>query len=283
MARPSPRSAHPPRRVVVTGGTRGIGFGLVRAFARRGCPVMLAGRTRTGVDAALAALEADPAPQGADPRTALVAGHPCDVADADQLQALWDAARERFGGVDVWINNAGVDLPHVGAWKLEAAEVERIVATNLLGAMHGSTVAVRGMLAQGGGRVFNMEGLGSDGRIVAGAAVYGATKAALTHYTRTLAKDLRSTPVRAALLSPGIVLTDLWGDPEQLAPAAEFVMRALGDRVEPVAEFLAARVLADPPNGARVAWLTRAKILRRFALAPLRRGRLGDLRVRRGS
>ena len=83
--------------IVVTGSTRGIGLGLVKAFRARGHSVMIISRGAAAVDAAV--VEVSAAPGSGD-----VIGHTCDVSDRDQVQALWDAAFAKWGSVDIWIN-----------------------------------------------------------------------------------------------------------------------------------------------------------------------------------
>ncbi|WP_207943168.1 SDR family NAD(P)-dependent oxidoreductase [Actinomadura sp. KC345] len=86
--------------------------------------------------------------------------------------------------------------------------VDKAVAVNLLGVLHGSAVAVAGMTRQGGGTVWNMAGLG-DGRTVPGLIGYGATKRGTDYLTTGLAKEVEGGPVKVAHLSPGMVVTDL--------------------------------------------------------------------------
>ncbi|MCF2531543.1 SDR family oxidoreductase [Yinghuangia soli] len=254
------------RVVVVTGGTRGIGLGLVQALLDRGCRVALCGRSEASVAAAVAALDA-----AAD----RVLGRSADVADRRQVQELWDATAAAYGRVDVWINNAGATTSRKPLWQLPADQVDTVVAANLLGVAHGSAVALAGFTAQGSGDLWNMEGFGSDGRTLPGLATYGSTKRAVTYLTTALAKEAaaHSTGVRVAHLSPGMVVTDLlthdYSDAE-LAQAAK-VFRILADRVETVAPWLADRVLEGARNGGRVAWLTRRKAMGRFLAAPIRR------------
>ncbi|MEU4821995.1 SDR family oxidoreductase [Actinomadura sp. NPDC023710] len=247
--------------VVVTGGTRGIGLGLAREFLARGARVAVCGRSRESVDKALAELGDG------------VVGVVCDMADRDRVQALWDAAAEAFGHVDHWINNAGVSTSRRPLSELPAEQLETVVAANLLGLMHGSAVAVRGMTAQGGGTLWNMAGLGGDGRTVPGLIAYGATKRGADYLTTGLAKEVEGGPVTVAHLSPGMVVTDLLTrdySPDELAKARK-VFNILADRVETVTPWLADRVLAGTRNGGTVAWLTTPKIMGRFLLAPLRR------------
>ena len=90
--------------VVITGSTRGIGFGLAREFLRRGRRVLVCGRNAETTEKAVLAL----AEYGAE-----VFGQACDVTQLEQVQALWDAATARFGKVDIWINNAGLSTRRV--------------------------------------------------------------------------------------------------------------------------------------------------------------------------
>ena len=252
------------RVVVVTGGTRGIGRGLVEAFLDRGCAVAFCGRSASSVDTAMADLSGRSV-------TAVVA----DVVDEPAMQKLWDEAVSTFGRVDVWINNAGVSAPRGPVHELDLQRVRDAVDINLLGTMTGSAVALRGFLAQGSGQLWNMEGFGSGGQMAPGMAAYGASKRAVTYFTKALLKDTKGTPVQVGLLSPGIVATDLLtgdydGKPAELEKAKR-IFNILGDRVETVTPWLADQVLATSRTGAHVQWLTKPKAFGRFATAGFRK------------
>ncbi len=258
--------------VVITGSTRGIGRGIAKSMLqqRAECRVVVSGRSETG--SAEAATEIAGEAKVDEDR---VLGVGCEVADGAQVQALWDAAVGRFGRVDIWINNAGVVNRAVPFCELEPAEIDELVATNIAGVMHGSRVAMQGLAAQepAGGAIYNMEGLGSDGRMIAGMIPYGTTKYALRYLTKGLAKEVKGTPVRMCHLSPGMVTADLLvGDLAGLS-AAERAQRVkliniLADKVETVTPWLAARILANNSNGNHIAWLTGGKVALRFLLAP---------------
>jgi NAD(P)-dependent dehydrogenase (short-subunit alcohol dehydrogenase family) len=227
--------------------------------------VTISGRTAAGVAKAVAELSA-----AYDPDR--VFGHPCDVRHLEQLQSLWDAALDRYGKIDIWINNAGIGQPQTPFWEHDPDQCASIVGTNLLGAMYGSRVALRGMLDQGFGAVYNMEGMGADGRKTRGFAAYGTSKSAVRFFTESLALDTAGTPVIVGALSPGMVITEFItgqyeGRPEDLERVKP-IFNVLADKVETVAPWLADRVLANHKNGARIVWLTTPKILARFLTSP---------------
>jgi len=184
--------------IVITGSTRGIGYGLADSFLALGCAVTISGRTQVAVDKAAVELAAKHDAER-------VFGHPCDVSSFEQVQALWDAAKARFGKIDIWVNNAGLGHEQMSFWEIPTERVETIVNTNVLGTMYGSKVAILGMLEQGFGALYNMEGLGSGGRRVEGTSVYATSKAGLHYFDESLAQELSDTPVIVGSLNPGMV------------------------------------------------------------------------------
>ncbi len=213
------------KSIVITGSTRGIGYGLADEFLKRGCQVIVNGRSQSSVDTAVASLVAK---HGAE----RLAGQPGDVTQPEAHQALWDAAVDAFGKVDIWINNAGVGHPYLMAWEIPPETVNQVVDIDVKGVIFGSQVAVRGMLAQGFGHLYNMEGFGSNNRTREGLSVYGSTKSALRFFTRSLTGETEKTPVKVSTLSPGIVITDFIteqyaDDPEGLE-RAKSVFNTLG-------------------------------------------------------
>jgi NAD(P)-dependent dehydrogenase (short-subunit alcohol dehydrogenase family) len=256
------------KNIVITGSTRGIGYGLAEAFLRKGCAVAISGRRETSVRRVTTALA-----NRYD--RAQIFGQVCDVTDFDQVQRLWEAVQTEFGRIDIWINNAGLANPQLEFWQHPPRRMADVVQTNLLGTMYGSKVAITGLLAQNGGALYNMEGLGSNGRRVAGLTLYGSTKYGLRYLNEGLVDETRGTSVLVGTLSPGMVITDLltsqYQDRTEDWESAKRIFNILADQVETVCPWLAGRVLANKKHGARITWLTRPKIMARFLLAPFRK------------
>lgn len=253
------------KHVVITGSTRGIGFGLAKGFLDLDCSVSISGREQDSVEQATNKLSAQ------YPRDHIL-GIACDVRDPEQIQALWDASVDQFGRVDIWINNAGYSGPQLPAWEFPAQEVQQIIETNLLGEIYGSTIAIRGMISQGYGALYNMEGMGSDGRIHSGLTFYGTSNAGRHYFNQSLFTEAENKPIIIGSLHPGMVITDLITEQYEHRPEDwerdKRIFNILADRVETVAPWMAAQILANEKTGVRIKWSSSLKIMLRFVTSP---------------
>jgi NAD(P)-dependent dehydrogenase (short-subunit alcohol dehydrogenase family) len=244
--------------VVITGSTKGLGRALAEAYVARGRTVVVSGRTRTAVQAAVSDL---------GPTRAI--GVPCDVRDVAAVRALWATTEQDVGPIDVWINNAGVTTREDDFWRVDIDEHRRVVETNLLGVMHASHTALGSFCERGRGRLWNVEGLGSDGRAMRGSGPYAASKAGVTMLSKILAKEARGTGVLVGTVRPGILATDLITD-ESLAAHRRF-LTAVADRPERVAPWLVERMERSTRNGDTITWLTTPRLIARLCAAPFSR------------
>lgn len=209
--------ALPPESVaVITGGASGIGLAAAKRFAGLGLRVCIADlggdRLTQGAEALSAA-----APGG----TASVMAMATDVSRAQDLHRLEAAVRERFGGTDILMNNAGVQP---GSAVFGPAEAwERVIGVNLWGVIHGSQIFAPGMIARGRpGLIINT---GSKQGITTppGDPAYNVSKAGVKAFTEALQHELRNTPgcrITAHLLIPGFVFTPLSANGRATKPEA---------------------------------------------------------------
>ncbi len=261
------------KSIVITGSTSGIGYGLADSFLKLGCSVTISGRSESKVQSAVNELIAKH-----DARD--IFGFVCDVTDYGQVQELWDIVKTHFGQIDIWINNAGMAHPQTEMWNDSPDTIKEVIHTNVIGTIHGAIVAIKGMQEQGFGSLYNMEGLGSDGRVIKGMTLYGATKSAVGYLTKGMAKETQGTPVLVGGIRPGMVATKLItkgyeGHPEEWEQVKK-IFNILSDRVETVTPWLAKKILANNKNGVIIVWLTKVKLIKRFLTAPFHKRNVFD-------
>lgn len=251
------------KNIVITGGTRGLGFELARCLIEKGCRVMICGTTDVGVAKAVNALGER------------ACGCRCDVSKPAEVEALAEEAVRRLGGIDIWINNAGINQTNACVWELSDEEIDLMLGVDLRGAINGSNVAMRHMIAQGHGAIYNVEGHGSNDAVLPGLSLYGTAKRAVTYFTDALAKEVRekALPVVVGKLSPGIMITDFLTAPKgqrgkgTLDEKTKRVYNILGDRPDVIAAYLGTALLENKVNGRRIEWLTGRKAAWRFMTA----------------
>jgi short-subunit dehydrogenase len=194
----------------------------------------------------------------------------------EDIQKLWDLSKKNWGSIDIWINNAGQNVPHSYVYETDQSFVKQVMSTNMNGMIFGSQVAAKGMVEQKHGAIYSMEGLGSNNMIQTKTILYGTTKHALTYFMKGLAKELKGTGVIAGRLSPGMMLTDfITKTADGQKPAIESeksfvkIFNILADRPETVAKFFIPKMLANKKNNVQIAWLTNSKSMWRFMSAPV--------------
>lgn len=199
------------RIVLVTGGTRGIGAGIVRRFLEAGDRVWFTGRSPEGVASA------------ADAFGEQAVGRPCDIADPETGAALIKELLEVEGRIDVLVNNAGITRDTL-LMRMSTEQWDDVIATNLSGVFHLAKQVLRPMMKQRSGAIINLSSVVAyTGN--AGQANYTAAKAGLLGFTRSLALELAPRGVRVNAVAPGYIDTDM------TAAIPEAASKALKERI----------------------------------------------------
>lgn len=225
------------RVVVVTGGSRGLGAGIVRAFLEAGEKVATCSRSAT---AETDSWSADPALQGR------FVFHAADLSKPTDAEAFVKAVVAEWGRIDVLVNNAGVARDGVlGLFSDE--DIDTVVDLNLKGTIYMTRLVSRRMLAQHGGSIVNISSIvGRSG--YRGLAVYSATKAALDGFTRAMARELGSRGITVNGIAPGYLRTELSHGLDE-AQLGQIVRRTPAGRLgEPDDVARAVQFLTDPRN-----------------------------------
>jgi 3-oxoacyl-[acyl-carrier protein] reductase len=186
------------RTVVVTGGSKGIGKGIARVFARSGANVLVAAR-----DGSTLAQAADDL-RGEGGRVETVTG---DVAKVDDCRAIAAAAVDRFGGIDVLCANAGI-FPDKPFTELTEADIDAVLGCNLKGTMFMVQACLPALEASGRGRVVITSSITGPITGYPGWSHYGASKAAQLGFLRTAAIELAPKRVTVNAVMPGNIATE---------------------------------------------------------------------------
>jgi phosphoenolpyruvate synthase/pyruvate phosphate dikinase/NAD(P)-dependent dehydrogenase (short-subunit alcohol dehydrogenase family) len=184
---------------VITGGSRGLGLMMARAFGQAGAAVVIASRSASSVDGAVCSLRAE---------GLRISGMVCDVTNLDQVQALGVHAVEQFGGLDIWVNNAGISSPIGPTIEVPSELFQSSIQINIMGTYHGSLVAMQHFLPQGKGKLINLLGMGA-GKPTPMHNPYSSSKTWIRVFTLSMAKEYQDSGVGVFLFNPGIVETEM--------------------------------------------------------------------------
>ena len=203
---------------LVTGASRGIGRAIAAAFAASGAKVMLSSRKEADLHAAASGIDGE------------VATYAANAGDPAAATACVHATHDRFGAVDILLNNAATN-PYLGPTiGIDVSRFDKTVAVNLRGPLVWIQQAYTTYMGEHGGTVLNLASIGGM-QAEPFLGVYNATKAGLIHLTRQLAMEL-APGVRVNAIAPGLVKTDmaraLWEEGEE-AIAARVPRRRLGE------------------------------------------------------
>jgi len=203
--------------IIITGSTRGFGLATAQACLAAGATVAVTGRSQEAVDRALNGMQAP----------GKTAGFIVDVREEAQVHHLSAQVIQKFGHFDIWINNAGYSSAAGMVLDMNPHEALDMFMSNDLGAMHGTQAAMQHFLARKAGLLVNIYGNGSFLRPATPTAMYGTTKAWLTSFTRSLAKENTGSGVQILGFSPGMMTTDMLTSPRVVGEKAQDQMKKL--------------------------------------------------------
>jgi NAD(P)-dependent dehydrogenase (short-subunit alcohol dehydrogenase family) len=212
---------------IVTGGTSGIGEGIAKAFVSQGAKVVIVGRREEEGRA----LE----------KQIGVRFVRADVANEADVKAMVDRTLEWFGRLDCLVNNAGIPSPMISITEIDVPTIDQVLAVNVRGVILGVKHAARVMLPQGSGSIINIGSVaGHRGGL--SAHVYSASKGAVSALTRSAAAELGEKGIRVNTISPGAIVTGIFGKNAGLAGAE-------ADKVSGLAKEMFAAIQPIPRAG----------------------------------
>jgi short-subunit dehydrogenase len=247
--------------VVITGATRGFGYAIAEAMLRADAIVVISGRSENTLTKALTSLET----------LGMVKGQICDVKEERQVYALARFAVQSFGRMDIWINNAGYSSAAGLMLETDPGQAIDMFLANDMGTLYGSQAALYFMNPRKGGTLVNVYGNGSFLRPASPTGLYGATKAWITSFTRSLAKEISGSGVRLIGFSPGMMLTDMLTNPvvigehgKEMMKQYAFVLRFLGDDPKNAAQKLVEIIAKNKKEFTEYRMLRPSKIMLRM-------------------
>lgn len=183
--------------VVITGASSGLGEATARMLSAEGATVVLGARRGERIEKI-----ADELINKGGRSFAL----PTDVTDAPQVKKLVDTATEKFGRIDVMINNAGI-MPHSPLERLKIGDWDQMIDVNLRGVLYGIAAALPHMIAQKSGHIINVSSVAGH-KVNPGGAVYSATKTAVRVISEGLRQEVKPYNIRTTIISPGAIATE---------------------------------------------------------------------------
>ncbi|MBI5294407.1 MAG: SDR family oxidoreductase [Chloroflexi bacterium] len=211
--------------VVITGSTRGFGYAIAESMLEAGATVAITGRSQKVVEGALTRLQTK----------GRVSGFVLDVREEDQAYKLVEDVIQEFGRIDIWVNNAGYSNAAGMMLDMNPRDALDMFMSNDLGVLQCTQAVMRYMLPRKQGLLVNIYGNGSFLRPASPTGLYGASKAWVTSFTRSLAKELKGSGVQILGYSPGMMTTDMLTSPivvgergREMLKNFGFVLRFLG-------------------------------------------------------
>ncbi|CAN5561167.1 MAG: SDR family oxidoreductase [Pyrinomonadaceae bacterium] len=185
---------------VVTGATKGIGYAIAETLLQNGAKVLICGRDKSDLRAAVETLSVH----------GRVEGEICDVRSEDQVRKLFDQCERSFGGLDILVNNAGIGIMGKTVGEMTGDEFRQTLETNLFGVFYACHHALP-ILKKSGGYIINISSLAGQ-NAHPGMAAYNASKFGLNGFSEALMQEVRQDNIKVSYICPGSVNTEFGGD-----------------------------------------------------------------------
>ena len=252
------------KTVVITGSARGLGFEMAKCFRKKNFNVVICDLFKQDIEKARKEILKI---NGRGLVDALV----CDITKEEDIIKLISNTKKKFGKIDMWVNNAGVNQPDKLIWEMSKDEIDRMIDIDLKGTILASKLIMKEMVEQDSGAIYTVEGHGSNDAIIPGLSIYGTAKRGVTYFVSALAKEaeVSKKDIIVGKLSPGIMITDFlvnaFRDKKiEISNKNKRVYNILGDYPDVVVKYLVNRMINNTSNNVRIKWLTNRKAMWRF-------------------
>ena len=253
------------KTVVITGSARGFGYAMIELFYKNNFNVVVTDINENELDKAvskLAMIESD----------GEILSFNVDVTKSSDIEVVIQETILEFGGIDIWINNAGVNQPNKPIWELDEEVINRLIAIDIKAVVNSTRLVINQMNKQGYGAIYNVEGHGSNDATITGLSIYGMSKRAVTYFTDALIHETKEKNINITIgkITPGIMITNFistsLGDGKKiiLDDKTKKIYNILGDYPETIAKFMVNKIIKNKKKYPKFVFLSNRRAAWRF-------------------
>lgn len=253
------------KTVVITGSARGFGYAMIELFYKNNFNVVVTDINENELDKAvnkLAMIESD----------GEILSFNVDVTKSSDIDVVIQETVLEFGGIDIWINNAGVNQPNKPIWELDEEVINRLIDIDIKAVVNSTRLVINQMNKQGYGAIYNVEGHGSNDATITGLSIYGMSKRAVTYFTDALIHETKEKNINITIgkITPGIMITNFistsLGDGKKLIldDKTKKIYNILGDYPETIAKFMVSKIIKNKKKYPKFVFLSNRRAAWRF-------------------
>lgn len=253
------------KTVVITGSARGFGYAMIELFYKNNFNVVVTDINENELDKAvnkLAMIESD----------GEILSFNVDVTKSSDIDVVIQETVLEFGGIDIWINNAGVNQPNKPIWELDEEVINRLIDIDIKAVVNSTRLVINQMNKQGYGAIYNVEGHGSNDATITGLSIYGMSKRAVTYFTDALIHETKEKNINITIgkITPGIMITNFismsLGDGQKiiLDDKTKKIYNILGDYPETIAKFMVSKIIKNKKKYPKFVFLSNRRAAWRF-------------------